>query len=68
MAKENIKIWFWKMVAIVWDARPRKHLPRYSDYPIASTDIADKYEYPEGCKVLYEWDEKGRHWIAFTRS
>jgi len=63
----KIKILFWKTFAIVWDLRPRMHLPKYSDFPIASTDIADKYEYPNGFKVLYEWDEKGRHWIVFSR-
>ena len=59
-------ILFWKCIAILWDLRLR--IPfKYKDYPIASTDIADEYSYPEGTKVLYEWDEKGRHWIIFTR-
>ena len=62
-----LQIHFWKLVAIFWDLRPRKHLPRYTDLPIASTEIADKYEYPEDVKVLFEWDEKGKHWIVFTR-
>ena len=65
----KIKILFWKTIAIVWDLRPRKHLPRYIDYPIASTPIIDgvkEYNYPEGVKVLYEWDEKGHHWIVFS--
>ena len=43
------------------------HLPRYRDYPIASCDIAEKYDYPEGIKVLFEWEEKGHHWIVFSR-
>ncbi len=64
---EKIKILFWKTYAIFWDLRPRIHLPKYSDYPIASTDIAKEYEYPECIKVLFEWDEKGKHWIVFKR-
>ena len=44
------------------------HLPKYADFPIASTDInVHGYSYPEGIKVLYEWEEKGRHWIVFSR-
>lgn len=62
-----LKILFWKTFSIVWDIRPRLHLPKYTDYPIASTDIADSYEYPEGIKILFEWDEKGKHWIVFSR-
>ena len=64
---KKLKILFWKAVAIVWDLRPRIHLPKYADYPIARADIADDYTYPEGFKVLYEWDEKGHHWIVFSR-
>ena len=60
---KKIQILFWKAVAIIWDLRPRKQM----DYPIASTDIAEKYEYPTGFKILFEWDEKGRHWTVFTR-
>jgi hypothetical protein len=63
----KIKILFWKAVGIFWDLRPRMHLPKYTDFPIASTEIANEYEYPTGIKVLYEWDEKGKHWIVFTR-
>ena len=58
---------FWKAVAIVWDMRCRKLPVEYSTYPIASTEIKDEYEYPEGVRVLYEWDEKGLHWIVFSR-
>jgi hypothetical protein len=64
---KTIKIYFWKTIAIIWNLRPRLHLPKYSDYPIASTDIADNYNYPEEIRVLFEWDEKGKHWIVFTR-
>ena len=64
---EKIKILFWRSVGILWDFRPRLHLPKYSDYPIASCEIADSYNYPDGIKVLFEWDEKGKHWIVFTR-
>lgn len=63
----RLKIWFWKIVAVIWDLRPRLHLPKYKNYPIASTDIADEYEYPDGVTVLYEWDEYDKHWIVFTR-
>jgi hypothetical protein len=63
----KLKITFWKTIAFVWDVRPRLHLPKYRDYPIASTDIAEEYIYPEGIKVLYEWNEKGKHWIVFSR-
>jgi hypothetical protein len=63
----RIKIRFWKIVGILYDLRPRLHLPKYGDYPIASCDISDKYEYPENIKILFEWDEKGKHWIVFTR-
>lgn len=64
---KKLQILFFKAVAMFWDLSPRLHLPRYSDYPIASTDIAESYEYPKGFKVLFEWDEKGRHWIVFAR-
>ena len=64
---KKIKIWFWKIVGVVWDFRPRLHLPKYANFPIASTDISDSYSYPENTKVLFEWDEKGKHWIVFTR-
>lgn len=63
----KIQIIFWKAFAKVWDLRPRRHLPKYIDYPIASTEIKDAYEYPEGIKVLFEWDEKGKHWIVYSR-
>jgi len=64
---KKLIILFWKTYAKFWDLRPRLHLPKYSDYPIASTEIRDEYTYPEGIKILYEWDEKGRHWIVFSR-
>lgn len=64
---KKVIIIFWKLVGIVYDLRPRLHLPKYIDYPIASTDISEKYEYPKDIKVLYEWDEKGKHWIVFVR-
>ena len=66
---KQIQILFWKTYAKVLDLRPRIHLPRYSDYPIASTPINEdnEYEYPKEVKVLFEWDEKGHHWIVFTR-
>lgn len=64
---KKVIILFWKIYAKIWDLRPRIHLPKYSDYSIASTEIKDSYEYPKGIKVLYEWDEKGRHWIAYSR-
>lgn len=63
----RLQILFWKIVGCVWDLRPRMHLPKFSDYPIGSCDIQDKYEYPPNIKVLFEWDEKGKHWIVFTR-
>ena len=65
--KDKMKILFWKIIGKVWDLRPRLHLPKYSDYPIASCDIAENYEYPDEIKVLFEWDEKGKHWIVFSR-
>lgn len=65
--RQKFKIFFWKNYAKIWDLRPRLNLPRYVDYPIANTPIADKYDYPEGIKILYEWDEKGHHWIVFSR-
>lgn len=64
---KKYKIMFWKAYAIFWDLRPRMHLPKFKDLPIANADIAEKYEYPEGCKILFEWDEKGKHWIVFSR-
>lgn len=67
---KKLEIIFWKTFAKFWDLRPRLHLPRYSDYPIANTPITtnkSEYEYPEGVKVLFEWDEKGYHWIVFSR-
>ena len=65
---KKIKILFWKAVAIIWDLRPRVHLPKYADCPIASTDIADEYVYPKGVVVLYEWDEKSNQWIVVSRN
>jgi len=64
---KKITILFWKAVAIIWDLRPRMCLPKYKDFPIARTNIADEYLYPKGTKVLYEWDEKDYHWIVFSR-
>lgn len=67
---QKLKITFWKTYAIFWDLRPRKHLPRFSDYPIASTPIVpgqDVYTYPDGVIVLFEWEERGHRWIVFTR-
>lgn len=66
---KKVKILFWKLYACLFDLRPRIHLPTYSDYPIACTEINESgvYEYPHGIKVLYEWDEKGKHWIVFSR-
>ena len=61
---------FWKVVGILIDIRPRKIPVEYFDRPIASTDIIlgkGEYDYPEGVVVLYEWDEKGKHWIIFIR-
>ena len=67
---QKIKIIFWKTYARFWDLRPRIHLPKYSDYPIAYCTRIDgqhEYEYPKDIKVLFEWDEKGHHWIVFSR-
>jgi hypothetical protein len=67
---KKIVILFWKLYARFYDLRPRLHMPKYSDFPIASTPIIPgmkKYDYPDGIKVLYEWEEKGHRWIAFTR-
>lgn len=64
---KSIKIIFWKTFAKIWDLRPRKLPTRFIDYPIASCEKSDKYDYPYGVKILYEWDEKGRHWIVFSR-
>ena len=46
--------------------KPIKHLPKYSNYPIASMPISDKYSYPENVEILFEWNEKGHHWIVFS--
>lgn len=74
MSMKRLIILFWRTIAVFWDLRPRMHLPKYSDYPIARCDISKVhnngvgiYFYPEGVKVLYEWDEKGYHWIVFSR-
>jgi hypothetical protein len=64
---EKLKIQFWKIYGIIFDLRPRIHLPKYTDFPIASCDISDKYVYPKEIKILFEWNEKGRHWIVFKR-
>jgi hypothetical protein len=64
---KNVKILFWKFFAKFWDLRPRMHLPTYTDYPIASCEIQENYDYPEDIKVLFEWDEKGKHWVVFSR-
>ena len=64
---KKLQIWFWKAFACIWDLRPRLHLPQYVDRPILITPIADKYDYPEGMTVLFEWDEKGHHWIVVSR-
>lgn len=65
--KNKLKILFWKTIGIVLDRRPVLHLPKYASYPIMSTDISDSYTYPSGIKILYEWDEKGKHWAVFIR-
>lgn len=64
---KKITILFWKTVGKIWDLRPRMHPPKYSDYPIASCNIMEEYDYPPHVKILYEWDEYGKHWIVFTR-
>lgn len=67
---KKLKILFWINYAKIWDLRPRLHLPKYSNYPIASiplNDCQEIYEYPEGVKVLFEWEEKGHKWIVFSR-
>lgn len=64
--KFNLEIILWNIVGFFWNLRPTKHLPQYKDHAIASCKISDKYDYPEGVEVLFEWDEKGRHWIVFT--
>jgi hypothetical protein len=67
---KKVVIWFWKTVAIAWDLRPRRCPAKFSCYPIASTPIVagqEEYPYPDGVKVLYEWEEKGHRWIVFSR-
>lgn len=68
--QKRTQIWFWKFYAILFDLRPRVHLPKFRDYPIACTPLiegCDSYVYPEGIKVLFEWEEKGHRWIVFSR-
>jgi len=64
-----LQILFWKTVAIIWDYRPSNLPNEYHDRPIAWRWDNEKedIEYPNHIKILYEWREKGRHWIAFTR-
>ena len=64
---KKIQKLFWKTIAIFWDCSPKLHLPKYRDYPIASCEIGDEYKFPKGIKILYQWDEKGKHWIVFTK-
>jgi len=70
---QKLKIWFWKTVAVLWDYRPSNLPNRYNDFPIAYRweDQSDwpfeEFEYPENVKILYEWREKGKHWIVFSR-
>ena len=71
---KKLIILFWKAYGSIWDLRPRIHLPKYTDYPIARCDISKVYIngvgiyfYPNGVEVLFEWDEKGHHWIVFSR-
>ncbi len=68
---KKLQILFWKTFAKFWDLRPRLHLPKYRDYPIASCPTQEEYDYSSfkevGMKILFEWDEKGHHWVAFTR-
>ncbi len=68
---KRLQILFWKTFAKYWDLRPRLHLPKYCDYPIASCPIQEEYDYSifkdAGAKILFEWDEKGHHWVAYTR-
>ena len=63
----RIQITFWRLLAIFIDLRPRLHLPKYKDYPVAWCYMADTYIYPDNVRVIFEWDELGRHWIVFTR-
>jgi len=66
---KRLQILFWRTVAIVYDLRPSNLPQKYTDYPIAwrwdngETEIY----FPENIKVLHEWREKGKHWIAFSR-
>lgn len=66
---KKLVIIFWKTVGCFLELQPRMHLPTYSDYPIACTEIDEnnEYEYPNNIIILYEWNEKGRHWIVFMR-
>jgi len=67
---KKLKILFWRILAIVWDLRPSNLPKKYTDRPIAwrwEEDGVDEFEYPPHIKILYEWREKGRHWIIFTR-
>lgn len=67
---KKLKILFWVIFAKIWGLKPRKNLPKFTDYPIAYTPIIvgqKEYVYPDGIKVLYEWEEKGHKWIVFSR-
>ena len=65
---QKIQIMFWKNWAKLFDLRPTKHLPKWIYYPIISTPIkkSGKYDYPQNIEILFEWNEKGRHWIVFS--
>ena len=70
MYMKKLQILFWKTYAKIWYLRPRMHFPQYTDYPIAyiaKDDWEKDFKYPEGIKVLFEWEEKGHIWIVFTR-
>lgn len=64
-----IKIVFWKIVALIYDYRPKNYPYHFNDYPWAwRWDYGEEeIQYPKSIKILYEWKKAGKHWIIFTR-
>jgi len=67
--KHKIKLIFWKTFAVLWDYHPNRLPKKYNDHPIAwRWDYGEEvFDYPPHSKILYEWREKGKHWIIYTR-
>lgn len=66
---KKLQILFWKIVAILYDLRPSNLPNKYSNRPIAWRwdNGEEEISYPDHIKILFQWREKGKHWVVYTR-